>query len=96
MNSSDLASLHAIVHGRVQGVFFRAYVQNSADVLRLTGYVRNLTDSRTVEVKVEGERAKLEQLLQNLHQGPPGAEVEKVETSWGDYSGEFSIFSVKF
>ncbi|MFC1924657.1 acylphosphatase [Chloroflexota bacterium] len=96
MNNSDLASLHAIVRGRVQGVFFRAYVRNHADVLRLTGYVRNLTDSRAVEVKVEGERDKLEKLLQNLHQGPPEAGVEKVETSWGDYSGEFSIFSVKY
>jgi len=96
MSNSDLASLHAIVHGRVQGVFFRAYVQNRADVLRLTGYVRNLTDTTAVEVKVEGERYKLEKLLQNLHQGPPGARVEKVETSWGDYLGEFSIFSVKY
>lgn len=95
MNNSALESFHAIVRGRVQGVFFRAFVRSRANSLGLTGYARNLADFRSVEVHAEGERAKLEELLQSLYQGPRGARVEKVEVSWGDYSGEFSSFNVK-
>jgi acylphosphatase len=94
MNNPALASFHAIVHGRVQGVFFRAFVRSHANTLRLTGYVRNLSDSRLVEVQAEGERGKLEELLQSLRQGPSGARVEKIEVSWNGYSGDFSSFSI--
>ncbi|MFC1925576.1 acylphosphatase [Chloroflexota bacterium] len=94
MSNYVLASLHTIVRGRVQGVFFRAFVQSHANALGLTGYVRNL-QSGAVEVQAEGERGKLEELLQVLHQGPPAARVEKVEESWSDYNGDFSSFSVR-
>ena len=89
------ASLNAIVRGRVQGVFFRAFVQTHANALGLTGYVRNLP-SGEVEVRVEGDKRKLEELLQNLYMGPPSAKVENIEVSWGDYDGAFSCFSVRF
>jgi acylphosphatase len=94
MSDSASASLHAIVRGRVQGVFFRAFVRSHAKALGLTGYVRNL-QSGAVEVQAEGERGKLEELLQILHKGPPAARVEKVEAGWSDYSGDFSSFSVR-
>lgn len=96
MNNPNLASFHAIVSGRVQGVFFRDFVRSHANALGLTGYVRNLSDSRTVEVQADGEKIKLEELLQSLHKGPSGARVEEVEVSWRDYSSEFSSFSVKY
>ena len=57
---SELASLHAIVSGRVQGVFFRAFVSEHAEELGLTGYVRNLRDREAVEVWAEGEKVQLE------------------------------------
>lgn len=95
MSNSVLASLHAIVRGRVQGVFFRAFVQSRAKALGLTGYVRNL-QSGAVEVQAEGDKRKLEELLKSLYQGPPAARVEKVEASWSDYSDDFPSFSVKF
>ncbi len=95
MNNFNLASLHAIVRGRVQGVFFRAFVRSRANALGLTGYVRNLPRSDAVEVQAEGDRNKLEELLRSLHQGPSGARVDKVEASWKDYSGYFSSFGVK-
>ena len=93
---SELASLHAMVHGLVQGVFFRAFTQRHAAALGLTGYVRNLPGGRAVEVHAEGRRGRLEELLQYLHQGPVGAKIEKVQVSWGDYSGDFSGFGVRF
>ena len=96
MSNSVLASLHAIVRGRVQGVYFRAFVRSHANALGITGYVRNLPQSGAVEVQAEGERGKLEQLLQSLHKGPSGAIVERVEARWDKYSGDFSSFSVKY
>jgi len=91
---ADLALVQATVYGRVQGVFFRAFVSRQATQLGLTGYVRNLPDGRAIEVHAEGERKQLEELISYLKIGPPGAKVEKVETSWSEYSGDYSHFSI--
>lgn len=92
---ADLASLQATVHGRVHGVFFRAFVQRWAEQFKLTGYVRNLPDG-TVEVRVEGERTQLEKMVGYLEKGPPPARVDKVVTSWAEYTGNCSGFSVRY
>ncbi|MDB5195179.1 MAG: acyP [Parcubacteria group bacterium] len=87
--------LFAIVSGRVQMVMFRDFVQRKASGLRLVGEVRNLKDG-TVEVIVEGERAKLEKLLGKLHEGPLLARVEHVSVSWLPATGEFSNFRIAY
>ncbi|MFQ5925033.1 MAG: acylphosphatase [Dehalococcoidia bacterium] len=91
----EQAGLHAIVHGLVQGVNFRYFVLRHARDLGLTGYVRNRLDG-AVEVKAEGEREKLGQLLRHLEVGPRGAWVERVEANWSEYSGAYSHFEVRF
>ena len=93
---TDLASVQAIVYGYVQGVFFRAFTQRQAGQLGLTGYVRNLPDGTAVEVHAEGERKKLERLLDQLKIGPPGARVERVETNWAEYTGSYSGFNIRY
>ena len=93
---TDLASVQAIVYGRVQGVFFRAFVSRQAAELGLTGYVRNLPGWKAVEVQAEGERNKLERLIDHLRVGPPGAKVEKVATNWSEYTGSYPDFSIRF
>lgn len=90
-----LASVKAVVHGHVQGVFFRAYVSKSAKVLSLKGYVRNLPGGR-VEVRAEGNREDLERLVKQLEIGPPEAVVEKVEANWSDYTGLFGNFEIRY
>ena len=80
-----LASFHAMITGIVQGVYFRAFVEQHAQALGLTGYVRNVTHSGGVEVEAEGEKAKLEQLIKHLHEGPRAARVDKVDVRWGTY-----------
>jgi acylphosphatase len=92
---ADLASLQATVYGRVQGVFFRAFVTGCARELGLAGYVRNLSDG-AVEVWAEGERQHLEKLVGYLKLGPPAARVDKVVTSWSEYSGNYSVFSTRY
>jgi acylphosphatase len=95
-SGSDLASLHAIVHGRVQGVFFRAFVEEHGHALGLTGSVRNVRQPAAVEVHAEGERPALERLLEELHRGPAGSRVERVEASWGVYEGRFAGFGIVY
>ncbi len=92
---SELASLSATVYGHVQGVFFRAFVSRQALLLGLSGYVRNLPRGE-VEVRAEGERNKLEELLQRLKAGPPGARVERVETQWSEWQGCSPHFEVRY
>jgi len=92
---ADLASVQVIVHGRVQGVFFRAFVSARAIQLGLTGYVRNLAGG-TVEVNAEGERKQLDQLINYLKVGPPSAKVGKVVTNWSEYTGSYSRFSIRY
>ncbi len=91
---TDLASLQATVHGRVQGVFFRAFVHRCARQLGLSGYARNLPDG-AVEVWAEGERQQLEKLVGYLRVGPSGAGVDKVVTSWSEYTGNYTGFGIR-
>jgi acylphosphatase len=92
---AEQASLKAIIHGRVHGVFFRAFAARQATRIGLTGYVRNLPDG-TVEVQAEGERSQLEELIGHLEIGPPAAKVDKVVTSWSKYTGKYSGFNVTY
>lgn len=92
---AELTSVHAVVHGYVQGVFFRAFVADRAGGLGLTGYVRNLPQG-TLEVRAEGERELLEKLIGYLKVGPPEAIVEKVESNWSEYTGSYSGFRIRY
>jgi len=92
---TDRASLHAIVSGIVQGVFYRRFVFREAVALGLQGRVRNLFDGR-VEVEAEGEREKLDRLIERLHKGPPGAQVTDVTTEWSQPRGECEDFRVDY
>ena len=93
---TELASVRAIVNGRVQGVFFRDFVSRRATELGLTGYVRNLPGGRAVEVQAEGKRGQLEKLLGHLKVGPSSAKVEEVVTDWSEYTGNYSRFSIRY
>lgn len=73
-----MARLRCLVEGKVQGVFFRGATQKQAYRLGLKGWVRNLPDGR-VEAVFEGQPESLERMVAWLHQGPPMAEVAKVE-----------------
>ena len=92
---ADSASLQVTVYGRVQGVFFRDFVARWARELGLAGYVCNHYDC-TVEVRAEGERQQLEKLVGYLREGPPTARVVKLVTSWSEYTGDYSGFSVRY
>jgi len=85
--------LHAVVHGDVQGVGFRYYVQRKARQLGLHGWVRN-NDDGTVELVAEGGRDELEQLKRALQEGPRMARVDRVETQWSNGTGNLRAFEL--
>lgn len=76
-----MPTLHAVIHGRVQGVNFRMSAAAQARRLSLKGWVRNLPD-RTVETEAIGSAAALQEYLTWLHKGPPGALVTAVDAQW--------------
>jgi acylphosphatase len=85
--------LHAVVHGDVQGVGFRYFVQRTAAQLGLTGWVRN-NDDGTVELVAEGGREKLEELRRAVERGPRMARVDRVDAQWSSASGNLDSFDL--
>ena len=66
------------VSGKVQGVWFRDWTVQTAKALGLRGWVRNRLDE-SVEVYAMGEPAKVELLIERLHEGSPPSRVSRVE-----------------
>jgi acylphosphatase len=87
---------HFICHGRVQGVFFRASVQDEANHLQLTGWVRNRRDGSSVEIVAEGDVEAVADLLRWCEHGPPYSTVTRVESDYSAATGEFDGFQVHF
>jgi acylphosphatase len=68
----------AIVHGHVQGVFFRDSVRRLAERHGVSGWVRNNWDG-TVEAVLEGDPEDVERVVEFMGEGPRGALVDRVE-----------------
>ena len=75
-----MASKHIVVHGRVQGVFFRQSAQDTAGDLGVAGWVRNRDDG-SVEMVVEGEDDAVERMISWAHEGPSHAQVTGVDVT---------------
>jgi acylphosphatase len=89
----QMKRVHVYISGRVQGVFFRAYTQETALSLNLTGWVRNLSDGR-VEAVFEGKDESVAAMLEWCGKGPPYAAVHDVDVREGSPTGEFHDFRV--
>ena len=89
-----MPQVHLLISGGVQGVFFRTHTHKKALELKLTGWVKNLADGR-VEAFAEGDHDLLEKFVEWCHDGPPAAQVEKVEINWGDEENQFQDFRIK-
>ena len=84
-------TLHLVIHGRVQGVFFRDSMRSEAQYLAVSGWVRNRSDG-AVEALVQGEPDAVDALVRWAHLGPERARVEQVEIEQGN--GNYSNFEV--
>lgn len=75
---SEIVRKVAVVHGRVQGVFFRDSCRREAEKLGVAGSALNLPDG-TVEVVLEGAAESVERMLEWCRKGPPHADVARVD-----------------
>jgi acylphosphatase len=75
-----MSSKHLVVHGTVQGVFFRSSAQDVAGDLGLAGWVRNRDDG-SVEMHVEGDDEAVERMVAWAREGPGQADVTGVDVS---------------
>lgn len=91
--SEEILRVHVWVKGRVQNVGFRAHVQYSARQIGVTGWVRNVGYD-TVEAIGEGEREKLERLVEAVKMGPPGSRVDEANVEWQNATGEYFDFQL--
>ena len=94
-SGNEMVRAHVWARGRVQGVGFRAYVEYIArQIGGLTGWVRNVGYD-TVEAVIEGEKDKVERLIEAIRQGPRASRVDESNVEWETPTGEFPEFGVK-
>ncbi|MBI2981651.1 MAG: acylphosphatase [Deltaproteobacteria bacterium] len=84
---------HLWISGRVQGVCYRAWTEEVANSLQLTGWVRNLPTG-DVESLLEGEKSRVEEMIQKCRQGPTTARVKEVRVEWEPFQGRCPDFRV--
>jgi len=87
--------VHAVISGKVQGVFFRMETKGAAERFGVSGWVRNKRDG-TVEAVFEGNREDVESVLAWCGQGPPASKVASVDIEWEEYTGGFTKFEVTY
>ena len=93
---ADKIRVHAVISGRVQGVFFRMETKRKADESGVCGWVRNLPDG-AVEAVFEGETSRVEAVLDWCRQGgPPSARVDQVKTSEQALTEKCTGFNIRY
>ncbi len=88
-------TIHAIIEGRVQGVYFREYTRQEACKSGVTGWVRNRTDG-TVEALFSGPNEKVELMCDWLQQGSPLSVVKKVAITILHETENYSDFQIRY
>ena len=86
---------HVFVLGKVQGVFYRENTRKKAKKLGVSGWVKNLRDNR-VEAVFEGNKSKVEEMVNWARKGPIWAKVEALDVVWEDYTGQFASFEIGY
>ena len=92
---ADFVRVHAIISGKVQGVFFRMETREAAQNYGVSGWVRNNHDG-TVEAVFEGDKSAVDSVLQWCKQGPPGSRVDDIHLDWEPYRGDFTEFNIRY
>ena len=77
---------HVIVHGRVQGVFYRVTTRREAQKRKITGWIKNLSNGH-VEAIFEGNKERIIEIIDFCRKGPPLAKVTTIEVYWEKITG---------
>ncbi len=87
--------VRAIISGRVQGVFFRMETRKAAQRIGIFGWVKNKED-RTVEALFEGDKERVDSILEWCRKGPPLSEVQKVSLKREEFTGSYDSFDITY
>ena len=87
--------VHVIISGRVQGVWYRTSTKNQAEMLNLTGWVKNL-ESGEVEAVFKGDKKDIDKMLTWCQQGPAQANVTNVRITELEKIEPFTTFSIRY
>lgn len=86
---------HVFIHGDVIKVGFRAWIVKNAQILGLTGWVKN-TEGKEVEAVFEGVEENVKEMVDKCYDGPQVSWVDKVDVTWEEETGEFEGFEVEY
>ena len=88
-----MKTLKIKIIGTVQGMLFRKFIKETADAIRVRGYVRNLDDGN-VEIVVEGIDEKVHEFVNKCKNGPKHSDIREVEVEEIKHQGfeGFKIF----
>ncbi|HSW87603.1 MAG TPA: acylphosphatase [Candidatus Saccharimonadales bacterium] len=84
---------HLLITGTVQGIGYRQFVKSHARKMGITGWVKNLPDG-SVEAILQGDTAKIEEMITLCKKGPFLAEVKDVEVLWEEATSTFDSFTI--
>lgn len=90
-----MQNLEIVISGRVQGVGFRYFAKQKAELYEIHGYVKNI-GSRKVKVLALGESGNMEHFVQALKLGPAYAHIESVSTSPVQHTKEYNEFKISY
>lgn len=90
----ETVRVHVVARGRVQGVGYRFFVLEAAQMLGLSGWVMNCEDG-SVEAEIEGDAAIVEQLITAMRSGPSAAHVKDIISNIIPQTGHLTGFRVR-
>ncbi len=82
------------VLGKVQGVFFRQSTKEQASLLQISGWVRNEADGGVL-IEAQGSEEQLAKLIDWSRNGPPSAQVDKIEVEWLEIKTQENLFKIQ-
>jgi len=92
-DSSQYITVHLIISGKVQGVYFRKHTQDTSRENNVYGWVKNLLNG-DVECVLEGLKSNVDKVIIWCHQGPPNSRVDNVEIKNEKFTGDFTDFKI--
>ena len=92
-DSSQYITVHLIISGKVQGVYFRKHTQDISLQNNVYGWVKNLLNGN-VECVLEGLKSNIDKVMIWCHQGPPNSRVDNVEIKYEEFTGDFNEFKI--
>ena len=94
-DDKESISVRLLVRGKVQGVYFRFNMQQVAMKNSVVGWVRNLPEG-SVEALLEGNKEDVNQVVRWSKIGPENARVDEVKMDYGQYTGEYKDFIIRY